>query len=386
MALWLLTNDKNDWHFRHSEDIYRMVTYLKRNRVEVRTVNFGEDISCVFKDEKSVLFMTQDIDESYIWIIRQCNERGVPVISLESPGINNGYYCNYISSDINQSISNVIGYLNTYRKKRIAFFGAQAVFVDALKLSALYAIHPEFQDEDNFCVTSTFEESLAEFYKKRDNYDAVICTNDIVSVYLIDKLSRIDFEYVEKTMFISFMNSALAKVYYRTITSCSYDRSHLPAEVLILYRTILKSREWCESHSVILKSQIFVRESTLGLPVSKKTVEIQKNNFKQNFINHSEKLVVDYKNPEIQNLFDIEYLLRYSDKLDLEIIRLFLMRKNNEEVARRLFVSVQTVKNRSSVLFKKISVKNKKDFVDLLSRYISSDNLKNYIESKKEKT
>ena len=385
MALWvlkenLLLNRFNDiGHNRH------IIPFLKRKRIDIEYYKGYEDFERMRQDPTSVLYFPSSLETEHINTVKLCNLHDIPVLCVDSSllyGVTDCHFSSISSSD-QQSIPMLLSYCEQHGKKNLAFWGANAHYVDLNKLRTLYNFKENFVEDDMFFLEMDFEQCFERFFEKRYQYDAVICANDIYATYFLHKTRERDKDYLEKTFVISFMNTILAQVAEYSITSITYDRSILESAVYDIYKNINKHREHYDGLSITLKTTIFPRNSTNDLPFSK--------DFSLNQLPFSKpavKLPTSIRsngshgkknsNP-VDNALLVEQLLQSSDVNDLKIIYMFMEGYSNEETCSKLFLSLPTVKYRSSEMFRIVGVKNKKMFIDLIEKFVDPAKLQEYI-------
>ncbi len=148
-----------------------------------------------------------------------------------------------------------------------------------------------------------------------------------------------------------------------------------------MYRTINKNRDDYNSVSITLKAKIFTRQSTFSLPYTPCAPIISSTNKKAPIALPGEKRSNSSEGgPLIEHLLSIEQMLQTSDIIDLKIIYSFLLKCSNDETGAKLFISLPTIKYRSSELFKMTGVKNKRAFLELIEQFVDKEKLKEYIE------
>lgn len=385
MALWVLKenvllNRFNDiGHNRH------LIPYLKRKRIDIEYYKGYEDFEKMRQDPTAVLYFPFSLEIEHINTVKLCNLNDIPVLCVDASllhGVTDCYFSSISSSD-QQSMSLLLSYCEQHGKEKLAFWGANPHYVDLHKIRTLYNFKEDFTEDDAFYITDGYEDCFERFFEKRHKYDAVICANDIYATYFLHKLRERDKEYLENTFVISFMNTILSQVSEYSITSITYDRNILESAVYDIYKNINKHREHYDGLSISLKTTIFPRNSTKDMPFlkdhpvrqfpfSKPAIKLpapvrSSGNREKNCDNSVDKALV------------VEQLLQSSDINDLKIIYMFMYGYSNEETCSKLFLSLPTVKYRSSEMFKIAGVKNKKMFIDLIEKFIDPAKLQEYI-------
>lgn len=385
MALWvlkenLLLNRFNDiGHNRH------IIPFLKRKRIDIEYYKGYEDFERMRQDPTSVLYFPSSLETEHINTVKLCNFHDIPVLCVDSSllhGVTDCYFSSISSSD-QQSMPLLLSYCEQHGRHNLAFWGANPHYVDLHKIRTLYNFKENFTEEDMFFLDDGFEGCFERFFENRHKYDAIICANDIYATFFIHKMQERDKDYLEKTFVISFMNTILSQVMEYSITSITYDRNILESAVYDIYKSINKHREHYDGISITLKTTIFPRNSTRDLPFSK---DYHISQFP--FSKPPAKLPDPIKSNEsrgenlghsVDNILLVEQLLQSSDINDLKIIYMFMEGYSNEETCSKLFLSLPTVKYRSSEMFRIVGVKNKKMFIDLIEKFVDPAKLQEYI-------
>lgn len=384
MALWVLDDHgKYNSYQRALKMADHIITYLKRKKTNLKLVYDLEGFERVFQDPEAVFCIPTDVEKAHLKLIRRCNAMGIPVIAVSGNVDTSNYYFSSINSNVGGGISIVLSYLLQYGRRRIAFFGAKTSLVDMTKVEKLYNLYPDFNEKDIFYTTTCVEDTFKDFFEYRHEYDAVICSNDMCAIYLLERLKETDPEYIPNTFFISFMNSVLSRVYHYPITSLSYDRDNLPSVILHMYKSIVKNRNAIDEYNVMLKSEIFVKESTHLLPFDEKahTELLLRHKRRKQVLVEPDTQNDIVSDPMIEDLLSIEAMFLNAEPIDLNMTLMFLQGNTNDEVCQNLFVSLQTVKYRSALLFEQLGVNRKKAFVEKISKFVDIKRFEEYVAS-----
>lgn len=384
MALWVLVghNDSSPFlaHFDKTDNILQ---FLRIKKVETRVINHNQDLSYLLKDPESVLFIPSELLPEHTPALRFCNKHNIPIFAISSSDFISGYNCSSLGDNAKSSTSTIVSYLHQHNKTKMAYFGAATKNTDISKITEFYSQLKDFDENDVFFRFKSLDDCLEQFFQRRHEYDTIVCPNDMIAIYLIEKLKNLDPDYIEKTFIVSYMNSVLSQVYHTPITSVSYDTKYINPTIMKMYRNLVKSRNYLQTISMTLKPVLYPRMTTGNLPyIAGQSDDIAINHNSRNFP-LPQKMSTDFYEPTILELLAIESLLCSSSETELKLMLLFLQGKNQEEAAQSLFIAIQTVRYRSSIIFKKLGVRNKKNFVSLFSHYVNIQNFENFIKNKK---
>ena len=386
MALWILLNHKDSSPFlTHLDKTDEILPYLRKKKVALELINYSEDISLILKDPEAVLLIPTELLPEHTATIRFCNKHCVPVFVIASSNQLPDCHYSSLGGDTQNTVAVIVSYLNQHKRTKMAYFGASTRNTDISKISEFYSLLSDFNEDDVYFRFKSLDDCFDEFFEKRDKYESIICPNDMTAIYLIERLKETDPDYIKRTFIISYMNSILSQVYHTPITSTSYDSKYINHAIITMYRSLAKSREYAQTVSMTLRMFLHPRLTTNNLPCNTNEYGAALDNLGTRIFPIPKKMSSDFYDPIVHVLLSIERMLASSGNMDLKMILLFLQNKNQQEVAQELFIAIQTVRYRSGIIFKKVGVKNKKAFVSLLSKYISTENLEKYIQNKLKK-
>jgi len=382
MALWIYDSTNCDPACNYSlfHMLDSLMNYLKRKKVDVRLFTDESELDNIFEDTNAVIYLIEKPNTRFINFISRCNQRRIPVFAHTPKTLLPGCYFSSFWSDTALVFTNILSYLMQNGKRSIAYFGACNSETDNYNLSTLFSLYPAFDYTDIFYMTpDSIDDCFNEFFKARKKYDAVICTNDMVGVYLIERLKNNDPEYFDKTFIISFMNSILSHVCHIPLTSCSHSNDIVPSVIHNMYRFLSKTKDLFAQQTISLESKIYNRETTQNIPFDPSV----------RYIPLSEKFIRTYTPPRhaildtndvvLKRLIKFEVLLREKNKSDLIFLLLLLKGALTDEICEILYISSQTVAYRSNAIFNFLGVKSKKEFRDFYQKYVSCINFEKYI-------
>ena len=93
-----------------------------------------------------------------------------------------------ISTDQPSAVNKCIEMLKNYGKVKPAFFGVQKN--DTSDLTKAEEFVKYFSGDDVYPVNDKIKNTFDSFYKNISKYDSVICSNDIIAVYLLKQLKK----------------------------------------------------------------------------------------------------------------------------------------------------------------------------------------------------
>ncbi|MDD3336524.1 MAG: substrate-binding domain-containing protein [Eubacteriales bacterium] len=244
-----------------------------------------------------------------------------------------------VRMDYVDAMQQLMGYFYHYGRNRIALFGINAnssadrlkeqYFCSALRdrgitdpQSMIYRNHGQI----SACFSQLFPDL--------DQYDAVICANDIVAVAALQKLSAKGVSVPQRIQLAGFGESSLSDNVHPSITCATLDHEKMGRQAVMLY-AYLKRQDSPVTVSVRVKTQLIVRQSTACLPnVS--------DPYGGETISPLEPIDF-YGDDTIRELLLLDDFYGQCDDLDLHILHDLAGRISLEQIAERCHSTISTI-------------------------------------------
>ena len=376
--------EKSSYFFFESRRRQEIAGIKSLNQKRIPTIVFEniEDIPEIFTDSSAVLLLTHGINERNKQCVKICNERNIPIISLHDK---NKLHYKYIYSSIadNDDItaSMVYRYFKSNGKEKIAFFGfyANSNF-DISKVSAFYKVNPEFSYDDIYHIGSGFSECMAEFLKRRHEYDGIYFPNDLVAIAFLKYFKDTEPEYLENRFLLGVSDTVMARLFHISLSSVTYTQEAVKSAVLQIYRSLTNNKNIFNCISIDLNCVLIPRDSTQKRALTNADFGLTRSKRKE-VIDFTEVTEYDHKSdPDLEEIFILENLMLNAKTMDLLIIYMFLKGYSNSVITHKLFLTPQSLNSHKNSYFKKVGCKDKAEFVELLSKYISVKHMEEYIQ------
>ena len=269
--------------------------------------------------------------------------------------------CSNVCFDLYEAISDCIHYLACTGRTRIAALGFRDLdFCDKIKQKAFDEVTAELGLLHCACVPLD-DAHIEDFVSRLDSfvgkYDAVICSNDTLAVYLIKRMSECGYDVPRSLYVIGMGNSSIGGNISVPLTSVLLDYSRLGRQAVRLCKYLSANPGIFRTVSYI-KSELVIRDSTDNIPFSP-IGEIQ------NSASGGDEV---YKNPELAEIIEIESFLQDCDDTDREIIKLMLKGLTYDEIAAKLFIHIRTLSYRKTKMMKRLGVSTRADFCSKIRR------------------
>lgn len=385
MSLYILS-DKKIGSFLPAKDNKEAsaALALNQNRIKTRMLTKSDDVYTLKHDPNAMLFIAASLSQKYYEIIEYCNNNNIPVICAhETQNHEADYIYSTIRGNTIQVIKSLLAYSAYYNKTKPAFFALyHGSSHDRKKASIVYDVCENFTENDVYSVDGGFDECLNSFYENRHKYDIIFCSNDFSAIALVENLKQRDPEYLNDVFIVGFMDTILSKLYSPSITTCSYSTDDVTKALLNVYRIYYKSNH-ISSIDIMLKSHILTRQSTKKLQID--SAEIRRLCGKYKSLGRV--LKFDTKNitkcvpssPVMDICKKIEAMLTNLKPIDFQILSELLQHNHNSEICDKLYISMQTLQYHLKKMVTSLGVKSKAEFIEIISKYISLENLEKYI-------
>ena len=303
--------------------------------------------------------------------VQQLRQAGIPVILSGVDGAHFGSDICSVASDSALAMTQMVRYLLSYDRKRIALAGFWSssrndmAFLDAAVAAADRFGYP-ISPQSIFLWENQLDESLNAFFQKYEDYNAVICPNDTIAICLTRACRERDIRIPETLFVTGASNMRISQKFEPSITTISMDFREIGKETYYVREHLIRRESKGSRISVSIPACIIPRESTGNLSLkgaipqagsqSVSTFE-SGNNF--------------FTNPTINSLIRFENCLSNRDEIDQKIIMAILQGKSYEQMEEMLFMSGSAIRYRRSRIFRDAGVSNRAEFEQLLTSLYS---------------
>ncbi len=247
-------------------------------------------------------------------------------------------------------------YLEISNKTKTALFAINpASSTDQIKKE--YFLWSGKSEDDIIYNNGSLYECFENF--KKENYDSVICANDIAAYFLMNNLLKQGVKIPEDLYVVSFGDSLLSQKGNVTLTTVSVDHTKLGREALHAYSYLYRREEGVRV-SIYVTPKLNVRGSTANeTPISNAPK------------NEKFTTVVDpmYSDPSAQKLLKLEKMLASCDENDFKILVYIKAGKTYSQIADLLFMSEKTVSYRVTSLRNIMGFSTKEELAQILCEY-----------------
>ncbi|MBQ8207430.1 MAG: substrate-binding domain-containing protein [Clostridia bacterium] len=269
--------------------------------------------------------------------------------------------CSNICFDLYEAVSDCIHYLVGAGRTRIAALGLRDLdFCDKIKQKAFEEITAEMGLRGCACVPLD-DAHIEDFVSRIDSfvgkYDAVICSNDTLAVFLTKRMSECGYDVPRSLYVIGMGNSSIGRNISIPLTSLLLDYSKLGRQAVRLCKYLSANPGIFRTTSYV-KTELVIRDSTDNIP-------FYPAGDKPDIGSGGDEV---YKNPELAEIIEIESFLQDCDDTDREIIKMMIRGLTYDEIASKLFIHIRTLSYRKTKMLKRLGVKTREEFCAKIKR------------------
>ena len=262
----------------------------------------------------------------------------------------------YVLIDHNAATKKCINYLREYKHNNIALYGLnQNSYADNIKAGY-------FNASDIFISTSKngLAKCFDEFFEKREKYNAVICSNYITAIQLIDNLKKEHIQIPRNMYVMTYGDSLLGRYFQPSVTTVTLNHELLGIQAVNLFRFLEKNKNET-SVTIYVPCEIIPAMSTEFKPATK---------ILQTANTESEADNLFYTDKDIVNIQSLEKLLRQCDETDIEIISRLHNKMSYSKISEALFISEGAIKYRIKKLLLCSNINSVEKMLSLYRHYM----------------
>lgn len=260
--------------------------------------------------------------------------------------------------DYSGAIGQLEAFLRAAGCRRIALYGVNPnSSADSIKRRAFGDESAVFENDGSLDLC------WRRFMERMDEFDGVICANDIVAVSLLERLKAAGIDVPGRLQTVSFGDSVLARVMKPGITTASLDHGALGREAVSLYAYL--TRHDGVAVNVRVRCRIAIRGST-GPVCQTET---------QAAYTGGSRAVDFYGDGDVKRIMAAEDFLAGCDEADWLILAGLIDGESGERVAEREALSDRTVRYRLRRLIDKSGFPDRKALTEWLTERIDREAL-----------
>jgi len=220
-------------------------------------------------------------------------------------------------------------------------------------------------EESLYLNKGSIEDCFTLIKPKLTQYNAVICANDPVAVYFMNRALEMGYTIPKDLYVLGFGNSILSEKIAPSLSSIRLDYYEIGTQAIdaCLY---LQKHPAISSMDVYIPCEIVARLST-GFEKNRNTNDSNRDPYPADND-------LFFNDPAINEFFTLEHFYEQCDEIDLDIIKGLRKKTRYESLAGQLHISEYTLKYRLKKIFASTKTKDRTSFCALLERYKIADN------------
>ena len=342
----------------------------KRKSNEAKFIECGPD-SSLFPPDLVSMGAAIVISGTYNWTKVICswgsNMHVKPiVIGFDS----SGDICatGYVLMDYKKAVTDLLDYFVTCHRRKVALFAVSLEStMDKLKaeafLSYVGANGETFDQKDIFYFRGATKNTCESFISACSDYDAVIGTNDVSTVILLQMLKSNGIKVPDDIFVASFGDASLSKNTTSELTLALLDCRRVGIQAAKMH-SMLSDSSYISNMVMRINCHVDVRNSTANIPMNKTRSKIHED---KNQESHNS----FFADPNISQIVLAEQVLEKCDSLDLEIMKSLISKEKYIDIADKLHVSENTVKYRIKRLLNFAKLESRSKLTELMKEYLS---------------
>lgn len=286
------------------------------------------------------------------------------VILLE--GVSENYHdiVSQVTSSPSTFIENSLELLRRQGRTKTALFGCQ--FMDTSDAEKAETFARLVSDDDVFSFNEWIDPCFDLFDHFADDYDSVICANDLIAVYLMMKCRKHALLIPENLMVIGNGNLKISSCMQPSLTTCCYD----------MESAIAVAVQICKSFSIYpnisnmvvsVKPKMLERESTGHIWDPSQEETVPKTLYQQ------DRRILDNTRysqcPELLEIKALDAALSACTPMDLQILQALIDGKTYEAIAEVQMLSKDTIKYHIRKLYRLFDIHRREELLEIVNRY-----------------
>ena len=263
----------------------------------------------------------------------------------------------YVLSDQDVNIRESLELLKSHGRNRTALFGVQKN--DTSDISKAVAFSKYASSRDVYYVDRDIDACFDEFITRVGQYDSVICSNDIMAIYLSGRFGKMGIKIPEEIHLVGNGNLWLGAHITPALTTVAYDVETMVMVTLQMCKNLLQF-EKLGAVDIHLKGELIKRESTSD--VYEETKFTSSRSLYQ--YNDSDDIC-----EEIYRIDMINRVLSSCTQEKRDILRLLAEKESYSEIAEKVCLSEDTVKYHIKKLYKELNIHSREELCELVDCY-----------------
>ena len=354
--------EKTHWCGLYLKGIHSEV---KRKGDTVSILSIEEAVEA-FKKEKPV--SAGILSTSRAWIEEVAailSELGVEPIVIGGASRDAFRHASYVFMDYREATYQLIEYLRSYRKNRIALFAISTDSAPDMIKKDAFLSYDKCREHDVFYYTGNdglMNSACKRFLEVCKNYDAVICSNDASAMILLHQLEEADIKVPDDLFLCSFGDMAVSSSGKRMLTMARLNCVEIGKQTVKMCHHLASSPN-ISSISTKIRCDFIIGNTTANLPVKKETLGTSHTPDGATSTFHSD--------PSVSRIFLAEKILSSCDAIDIDLLKLIINGYKYFDIAEILHVSESTIKYRLKRIIQIAELDSRDEVIDVMKMFLN---------------
>lgn len=265
---------------------------------------------------------------------------------------------NYISADQQTAVKKCIDLLNTCGRTRPAFFGVQKN--DTSDQIKALSFSERFSSDDVYQIEDSVRGCCDQLLDRLEQYDSVICANDIMAVYLLARCRSLKIDIPGRLYLIGNGNLWLSTHVTPSLTTVSHNADATVRMALQICKNICEYEDIAPVN-ISFGGHIIRREST-GTDTDNKDSLLYR---------RGSCFDADYRcmSSELSQIVTLDSVFSSCSKEKTDILRLVGKCASIAEISELVYLSQDTVAYHLKNLYRQLGIHSKKELADIINLY-----------------
>lgn len=345
-----LAADKNFLAYGWGKTIIRCLSKYEK-KYSVRIYEFNPDSP----PDNGVLFVVgvdilwlesiaEKIKNTDIVVVQVCGELDIFSNSVIQTGC-----------DIKSVVENTILHFRDNNRTRTAFFGIQKNDSSDLYKGEIFKKY--YNDEDIYIKNERISDTFDIFFENMHRYDSVICANDLIAIYLLKRLRKLNVAVPKQLQLAGIGNLWISSHISPTLTTSEYDNN---MAIDIIFKLIHTEKLYnnLSKLSLMLKTDIVARETTGCYTCNNEGTHL--------YMPYKENGIADVSDEEIRIIKNVDSAFFSLSVTDREIIKELCKGETYNEIAEAVCLTQDSVKYHLKKIYSTFGLHSAKELKRLL--------------------
>lgn len=355
--IWNVIIDSKTADFKWFKNLYNCICdFAKRHKISLHILKNLEE--CHSLPNGSIIILLGNNHEWLEAVEKTVCFKNITVVLMIGYGNFTNNKTISIRYDMNLTMKRSISLLKEKGRLKPACFGIQ--LKDSADLIKAEAFATQFGRNDIYYDENGMEKCFEDFLGNINRYDSVICSNDIMALFLQKKCKENNILIPEQLHILSIGNLWISS---HTTPSISTFEGDMKTMVEVLWRILGEkgSNDFYSKVDVLLEPKLIRRESTGDSPENTKA---KKNDRYSPILNFDQDL-----DSQVMRIRDLDSVFSSFSQIETDILSELINNKSYNEIANQYFISTDTVKYHIKKVYSRLEIHNRKELAAIVNEY-----------------